>query len=881
MDSKPTKLTPMMEQYMAIKANYQDAILFFRLGDFYEMFFEDAITASKVLEITLTGRNHGQEDKAPMCGVPHHAAEAYIQKLIRAGYKVAICEQVEDVSASKGIVKRDVVQVVTPGTTLSTQTLETYKNNYMMCIYQDLANYGVAYVDLSTGDFYTTKLESYKKIIDEVAKIGPSEIIVNETIMENIELYEFLTNHLNIYVGSGKPWYFDMKRNTQTIKRHFKINHLAGIGLDQHEEAVIASGALLEYLYDTQKNDLLHIGHIQYYATEDYMLLDISTRRNLELIETLRTKERRGTLMWVLDHTKTAMGARRLRQYIEQPLIKINEIQLRHEAVGLLVDDQVLRAEFRELLGPVYDFERLISKLSLGSANGRDMIALKQSLHMLPMIEQVLNNTTGQLFESMVDTFDSLEDIYKTIDDALVEEPPITIREGGLIKDTYHEEVHKLRRASIDGKNWLAELEAREREATGIKNLKVKYNKVFGYHIEVTNSYLSMVPERFERKQTMSNAERYITEELKDMESTILGARDRLMTLEYELFVELRESLIKEIGRIKQTALKIAELDALQSLAEAAFRHDYIQPNMVNEPVINIKEGRHPVIERMIDHDLFIHNDTYLDCEEHRFSIITGPNMAGKSTYMRQVALMVLMAQIGSFIPAKEATIGCVDRIFTRVGASDDLASGQSTFMVEMTEVANILRNATKKSLIILDEIGRGTSTFDGLSIAWAVVEYIVNLKHIGAKTLFATHYHELTELEGLIDGVQNYLIDVQEKGEDIIFLRKIVPGGADKSYGIQVARLAGVPEPVIRRSLEILDALSDSDINKKEHVKHMTPYQVVEPKQLNLFEVAKEDHPVVTTLKDLDINGLTPIEAMNMLNELKNKVNDKANGNK
>lgn len=869
-------LTPMMQQYLEIKANYSDAILFFRLGDFYEMFNEDALTASKILEITLTSRNKGSADQVPMCGVPFHAAENYIDKLIKNGYKVAICEQVEEVGASKGIVKRDVVRVVTPGTTLNLNDIEQHRNNYLMCVYQNFARYGMAYVDITTGDFYATSVSSYQKVIDEVAKIQPSEIVANEVLMTHMSLYEALKSRLNIYVNEGKEWYFDQVKGADTLKRHFKMSHLEGLGLGDDIELTMATGALMSYLYDTQKQELSHIHHIQVYATGDYMLLDIATRRNLELIETMRTKERRGSLMWVLDHTKTAMGARTLRRFIEQPLLDIEAIKQRLDAVEHLFNEQLLRAEYREALIPVYDFERLISKLSLGTANARDLLALKQSLGMLPTIRSLLEHSPGALFEQISHGFDALEDIYEQLDKAIVDEPPMTIREGGIIKESYHEEVHRLRQASVEGKNWLAQLEARERELTGIKNLKVKYNKVFGYHIEVTNSYLEMVPERYQRKQTMSNAERYFTDELKQMEDTILGSKERLMSLEYDLFIELRQTLVSEIVRIKTTAVQVAVVDAIQSLAEAAFKNNYIKPIISEQPVLDIKEGRHPVIEKMIEHDLFIHNDTYLDGHEHRFSIITGPNMAGKSTYMRQVALITLMAQVGSFVPAGSAIIGPVDRIFTRVGASDDLASGQSTFMVEMTEVANILRNASAKSLIILDEIGRGTSTFDGLSIAWAVVEYIANTNHIGAKTLFATHYHELTELEGRIDGVQNYLIDVKEQGDDIIFLRKIIPGGADKSYGIQVAKLAGVPKQVINRSLEILEALNDSDINKKDRVKEVSRY-VPEVSQMNLFDmtepISKEEQEVLDQLRLVNINDLTPIDALNVLNQLKKKV--------
>lgn len=861
-----------MAQYMAIKEQYKDCILFFRLGDFYEMFFEDAVTASRELEITLTAKNCGLEEKAPMCGVPHHSAEGYINKLINKGYKVAIGEQVEDAAVAKGIVKRDVVRVVTPGTNMNLQSLEANRHNYLLCIYQNIAHYGLAYVDITTGDFYVTQVSGYEKVLDELAKIRPSEIICNEVVSGNELLMSAIHTRFKAFVTVKEHYVFDTGRCKEFIMNQLHVKAVEGLGLGEHQEALIASGALIQYLVETQKSQLEHLTHIKYYATEDYMLLDLSTRRNLELVETLREKERRGSLIWVLDKTKTAMGARMLRQYIEQPLVDKEAINHRLDGVEELYDSIMLREELREYLMPIYDIERLMSRISCQTANGRDLQSFKQSIAMIGPIKTLLSNLDSAVFASIHNDMDDLSDLYQWIDEAIDEEPPVTIREGKLIRAGYHDEVDRLRNASRDGKSWLAELESKERERTGIKNLKIKYNKVFGYYLEVTNSYLNLVPEDYMRKQTMSNGERFITPELKEMENTILGAEEKLVALEYELFVTLREKLGENVKRIKETADLLSTIDVLQSLAEAAYKENFNRPTITTDGVIDIKEGRHPVVEKMMDNDRFISNDTYLDESGHRFSIITGPNMAGKSTYMRQVALITLMAQIGSFVPAREASIAICDRIFTRVGASDDLASGQSTFMVEMTEVANILRNGTKNSLIILDEIGRGTSTFDGLSIAWAVVEYIVNIKSIGAKSLFATHYHELTELEGKIEGVQNYCISVKEEGDDIIFLHKIIPGGANNSYGIQVAKLAGVPEPVVARAKMILEELDKADITK--HAESIKVMEVPEPDeviQLNLF--GGDNDAVIQILKNLDVNALTPIEALNQLANLKSKL--------
>ena len=811
------ELTPMMQQYMETKEQYKDCILFYRLGDFYEMFFEDALTASKELEITLTGKNCGQEEKAPMCGVPYHAVEGYLNRLVAKGYKVAICEQVGDPKTTKGIVKREVVRIVTPGTNLDTQALDETKNNYIMCIVYIADRYGVSIADVSTGDYFVTEIPDSMKLLDEIYRFMPSEIICNESYyMSGMDL-EDLKGRLGITIYSLDSWYFDDAICKQKLLDHFQVSSFAGLGLGDYDCGIISAGALLQYLLETQKNTLAHLTHLTPYTTGRYMMLDSSTRRNLELCETLREKQKRGSLLWVLDKTKTAMGARTLRKYIEQPLIEKQGIIERLDAIEELNKNAISREEIREYLSPIYDLERLLTKITYGSANPRDLTAFGNSLEMLPHIRYVMEEFQSDLLQSYKMKLDTLEDITALIRSSIQEEPPLTMKEGGIIRDGYNEEVDTLRRAKSEGKDWLAKLEAQEREKTGIKNLKIKYNKVFGYYLEVTNSFKQLVPEYYTRKQTLANAERYIIPELKELEDLILGAEDKLYALEYELYCDIRNRIAAEVERIQGTAKAIGHLDVLASLAFVAERNQYVRPKINENGVIDIKEGRHPVVEEMIPHSMFISNDTYLDDKKHRISIITGPNMAGKSTYMRQVALIVLMAQIGSFVPAGSANIGLVDRIFTRVGASDDLASGQSTFMVEMTEVANILRNATSKSLLILDEIGRGTSTFDGLSIAWAVVEYISDTKLLGAKTLFATHYHELTQLEGQIHNVNNYCIAVKEKGDEIVFLRKIVQGGADKSYGIQVANLAGVPELVIQRAKEIAEEYKNDSTDRKK----------------------------------------------------------------
>lgn len=878
------ELTPMMQQYMETKNQYKDCILFYRLGDFYEMFFDDAITASKVLEITLTGKNCGLEERAPMCGVPYHSVEGYLNRLVQNGYKVAICEQVEDPKFAKGIVKREVIRVVTPGTNLNTQALDASKNNYIMCIVYIGDLFGIAISDVTTGDYFVTELDSERKLMDEIAKYAPSEIICNESLYVSGVNLEDLKNRLGITIYALDSWYFDDESCKKVLREHFKVTTMEGLGLQDFPCGMIAAGSLLQYLYETQKNSLSHLTGIKSYSTGKYMLLDSSSRRNLELCETLREKQKRGSLLWVLDKTKTAMGARTLRSYVEQPLIDKKEILERLDAVEELKQDAITREELREYMTPIYDLERLISRITYQSANPRDLISFKSSLQMLPHIKCILEDTKSPLLKRLYEELDTLEDLFQLIEAGIEDEPPLAMKEGGIIKAGYNEDVDKLRNAKTEGKTWLAQIEEEEREKTGIKNLRIKFNKVFGYYLEVTNSYKNLVPDYYMRKQTLTNAERYITPQLKELEDMILGAEDKLYALEYELYCAIREHISAEVIRIQKTAKAIAQLDVFASLAYVAERNNYVRPNINEKGVIDIKNGRHPVVEKMIPNDMFIENDTFLDDKKNRISIITGPNMAGKSTYMRQSALIVLLAQIGSFVPAESANIGLVDRIFTRVGASDDLASGQSTFMVEMTEVANILRNATNKSLLILDEIGRGTSTFDGLSIAWAVVEHISNKRLLGAKTLFATHYHELTELEGKLDSVNNYCIAVKEKGDDIVFLRKIVKGGADKSYGIQVAKLAGVPNSVIQRAKEIVNELVDADITTRirevsmhthEPVKRVKKYDEVDLAQISLFDTVKDDD-VLEELKAIDIAHLTPMDALNTLYRLQNKLRNR-----
>ena len=881
-----SQLSPMMRHYMETKKEYPDCILFYRLGDFYEMFFDDALTASKVLEITLTGKECGLPERAPMCGVPYHAVDSYLYRLVQNGYKVAIAEQMEAPKQAKGLVKREVIRVVTPGTITSAQALDETKNNYLMGIVYMDGKYGVSTADITTGEFLVTEVDSGRELFDEINKFSPSEIICNNAFyMSGVDIDE-LKNRYNVAVSALDSHFFGDESCRKILREHFKVGSLSGLGLDDYSTGVIAAGAVMAYMYETQKSTLEHITSITPYCTGQFMIIDTSTRRNLELVETMREKQKRGTLLWVLDKTKTAMGARLLRTWIEQPLIHKEEIIRRQDVVEELNMSYISREELCEYLNPIYDLERLIGRISYKTANPRDLIAFKTSLEMLPHIKRLLGEFRSAVFKELEADLDPLEDLYSLIERAIEDDPPITVRDGGMIKEGFSEEADRLRQAKTEGKDWLAQLESREKEKTGIKNLKIKFNKVFGYYFEVTNSFKSLVPDYFIRKQTLTNAERYTTDELKELEDIIMGAEEKLVSLEYDLFCQVRDEIASQVVRIQKTAKAIAGIDVFCSLSAVASRHNYVKPAINEKGVIQIKNGRHPVVEQMMRDDLFVANDTFLDNGKNRLSVITGPNMAGKSTYMRQVALIVLMAQLGSFVPAQEADIGICDRIFTRVGASDDLASGQSTFMVEMTEVANILRNATKHSLLVLDEIGRGTSTFDGLSIAWAVIEHISNTKLLGAKTLFATHYHELTELEGTIAGVKNYCIAVKEQGDDIVFLRKIVRGGADKSYGIQVAKLAGVPDSVIARAKEIAEELSDNDITSRakeiaqagatvtQHKAVPKPDEV-DMQQLSFFDTVKDDD-IVRELEGLELSTMTPIDALNTLYRLQTKLKNR-----
>lgn len=870
------KYTPMMEQYLKIKEEYKHCLLFFRLGDFYELFFDDAVIAARELEITLTGKDCGQAERAPMCGVPYHSADGYIAKLVEKGYKVAICEQMEDPKKCKTLVKREVIRVVTPGTVLDSSILDEGRNNYIMSLYSDKKGFALSIADVSTGEFLATEFKPDEggRIIDEIARFNPAEIIASE---ENI-VTDNIYNVFGIKAAVYDKWAFDYENAFDGLCDHFKTFNLNGFGFKGNEISIRSSGALLAYLTETQKNNLSHISSIKKYSLEKYMVLDLSSRRNLELTQTIRENGKKGSLLWVLDRTKTAMGARLMRKWLEQPLIDIKEIHKRLDSVEVFKAEVFTREELKEVLNTVYDIERLMSKVVYATANARDLINLKNSFENLPYIKQLLPSFKSDMINEIYSGFDTLEDIYELLKKAVADEPPFTLREGGIIKDGYNDEIDKLRRAKNEGSLWLTELEARERELTGIKNLKVRFNKVFGYYIEVSRSNLSLVPDRYIRKQTLTNGERFITEELKKIEDTILGADEKAVELEYKLFTEIRSAVADEVSRIQKTAVDISVIDVLNSFGEAADKEGYVKPVVNNKGKIEITDGRHPVVEKMSKQS-FIPNDTHLDTGENRLAIITGPNMAGKSTYMRQTALLVLMAQAGSFVPAAKAEIGICDRIFTRVGASDDLATGQSTFMVEMSEVANILNNATSKSLLILDEIGRGTSTFDGLSIAWAVLEQIADKNKIGARTLFATHYHELTELEDKVDGVKNYCISVKEQGDDVIFLRKIIRGGADKSYGIHVAKLAGVPEEVIDRAEYILSALVSSDdygespgrrlIREKKDKEDDGDFYYTQKRspRIDLFVTEFEE-----IFDDINTDKLSPIEAWQLVNEMKDK---------
>lgn len=864
--------SPMMQHYLDTKKDYKDSILFYRLGDFYEMFFDDAILASRELELTLTGKECGQEERAPMCGVPFHAAENYIARLISKGYKVAICEQMEDPKQAKGIVKREVIRVVTPGTVIESNLLDEKKNNYIMSVYKSGIYFGIAVCDVSTGDFRATQIKetnNFSAALDEISRYSPAEIVVNNLMYDTTEEIAKIRERFQIYISKQEDNKFSNNVEELTSKYNVVDESENKIEINDKTLCICAINGLLTYILETQKTNLDHINKIILYNNTKYMCLDINARRNLELTEKLRDKSKKGTLLWVLDKTSTSMGGRRLRRWINDPLLDIEKINKRLNSVKELKDNPILRGDIADLFKKVYDIERLVGKISYGNANARDLISLKNSVKQLPELKKIMSNTESTLLKELYNELDILEDIYNIIDVAIVEEPPISVKEGGIIKKGYNEEIDKLKMATTDGKNWLIQLEANEREKTGIKGLKVGFNKVFGYYIEVTKSNISLVPDRYIRKQTLTNGERYVTEELKKLENELLGAEEKVINLEYNAFCEIREIIEKQLLRIQRTADIVATLDVLNSFAIVAEDMNYCMPIVDNSGIIDIKGGRHPVIEKILPSGEFVDNDTYLDKEDNRFSIITGPNMAGKSTYMRQVALITLMAQCGSFVPATFARLGVVDKIFTRIGASDDLSMGQSTFMVEMMEVATILKEATQNSLVILDEIGRGTSTYDGLSIAWAVAEYMSDKEKCGAKTLFATHYHELIGLEQKIQGVKNYSIAVKEKGEDIIFLRKIVAGGTDESYGVHVAKLAGVPQTVTKRSNEILRTLERKSIlGSKEQEKEN---KKVAEGQLDMYNYKLAE--IAHEIDKIDLNSLTPIDALNTLVKIKDKM--------
>ena len=861
--------SPMMQHYLATKEKYKDCILFYRLGDFYEMFFDDAITASRELELTLTGKDCGQEERAPMCGIPFHAAEIYISRLISKGYKVAICEQLEDPKKAKGIVKRDVIRVVTPGTVIETNMLDDKKNNYIMSIYKNGLYFGMAVCDISTGDFYATQIKqtgNFVKLLDEISRYTPAEIVVNNMIISTTEEIDRIKERFDSYISKIDNEEFESNYEELINNYSIYMEQKEISNIENNELSIIAANGLLQYLNETQKIKLSHINKINLYNITKYMSLDINSRRNLELTEKMRDKTKKGTLLWVLDKTSTSMGGRMLRRWINDPLLDVKEINKRLESVKELKDNPILKDDIIEKLKKVYDIERLIGKISYGNANGRDLISLKNSIGQLPDFKNILSKSSSGLLKELFEEMDELKDIYDLINDSIVDEPPISVKEGNLIKKGYNDQADELKDMTTNGKMWIIKLESKEKELTGIKNLKVGYNKVFGYFIEVTKSYLDQVPDRYIRKQTLTGAERYITEELKELEEKTLGAQEKLIELEYNIFQDIRNKISKEIQRIQKAATIVSILDVIASFATVASDMNYTMPVIDNSGEINIKEGRHPVIEKMLPSGSFVSNDTYLNKETDRLAIITGPNMAGKSTYMRQVALITLMAQIGSFVPAQQARIGVVDKIFTRVGASDDLSMGQSTFMVEMTEVANILKDATSNSLVILDEIGRGTSTYDGLSIAWAVAEYISNKEKCGAKTLFATHYHELTDLENELDGVKNYSVAVKEKGEDIIFLRKIVKGGTDESYGIHVAKLAGVPQEVLKSATEILKNIEKKNVLNNKNVEKQS--KKIVSGQLDMYNYKLAD--IAHELDKVNVNELTPIDALNILVKLK-----------
>ncbi|MCI6914913.1 MAG: DNA mismatch repair protein MutS [Lachnospiraceae bacterium] len=883
-----SKLSPMMQHYLQTREENEGIIVFYRLGDFYEMFFDDAETVSRELEITLTGKDCGLEERAPMCGIPYHAADTYIARLIQKGYKVAICEQVEDPKKAKGLVQRKVIKIITPGTTMTEGTLTEDENNFICSIILRDGKYGIATADISTGQFMVTEVDQASKVLDEITKFEPSEIVTLEgqdLFPEDdlsTETYNMLLQKLNIMVSPVSKSDFELKSSIERIEKQFHTSGVEGLGLKDLDAGIMAAGGLICYLLDTQMSEMEQLNSLKVYYVSKFMVIDSATRRNLELTETMRDKQRVGSLLWVLDHTKTAMGARRLRNFVEMPLMDLKAIEARYDAIDALNRRVMDRDEVMEYMNSIYDLERLMTKISIKTAGPHDLLSFRNSLKYLPFIHNLIHGFGSSIFETMDAEMDDLQDLYHLIDNAISEDAPITIREGGIFRPGFSQEIDDFKEAKIASKDKLNEIEARERENTGIKNLRIKFNRVYGYFFEVTNSFQNLVPDYFIRKQTLTNAERYTTTELQSLSDIILGSEDKLFNLEYEEYCKLRDFLASQTTRVQRTAENIAEIDALCSLSYIAVKYNYIRPSLNQNGVIDIREGRHPVVERMMNSGTFIPNDTVLDSSANRIMIITGPNMAGKSTYMRQTALIALMAQCGSFVPATSANICISDRIFTRVGASDDLAQGQSTFMVEMSEVSNILRNATKNSLIIMDEIGRGTSTFDGLSIAWAVVEYIADPDAVGAKTLFATHYHELTELEGKLSSVNNYCIAIKQTKDSLVFLRKIVPGGADRSYGIEVAELAGLPKPVIDRAKDIANQLAEDDItgnardieaktvHKEEPVKRSKKGEA--EGQMCLFG-STEDMTIVAELKALDLNNMTPVKAMLYLQELKDRL--------
>lgn len=862
------QLSPMMQQYLKIKEENKDSILFFRLGDFYEMFFDDAKLASKELELTLTGRDCGLEERAPMCGVPYHSCESYIARLVQKGYKVAICEQMEDPSKAKNIVKRDIVRVVTPGTVIESSMLDESLNNYICCVYSEGKQIAMCFCDISTGELYVTDFkakEGFEKIKSQLSSYNPRETLIGGDIVKIKELAPFIREKLSTTVEMLPDESFAYITCRDIVRKQFESDYKA---IEDKQIVVSVLGALMTYLKDTQKTGLERINHINLFSENQYMKLDFNTQRNLELTQTMLNKEKRGSLLWVLDKTKTSMGKRLLRSWVEKPLMNVTTIINRQSAVEELVNETVLRLDITAALVGIFDIERIMTKIVYGSANARELRSLCSALEKLPSIKEFLKNCRSTLLKSIYKSLDPLEDIYSLIDSAIVEEPPFSVKEGGMIKRGYNEELDLVSSDMNDSTGLLSKIEEEQRAQTGIPKLRVGYNRVFGYYIEVTNSYKNMVPETYIRKQTLTNCERYITQELKEIEGRILGAKDKAVAMEYKLFDEIRKHVASQLERIERTAKAISNLDVLCSLSNVAADNRYIRPDVNLGDSIILKDSRHPVVEMLLKGAPFVPNDVYLNCSANRVAIITGPNMAGKSTFMRQVALIVLMAQIGSFVPASSAEIGIVDSIFTRVGASDDLASGQSTFMVEMSEVAHIVTNATSKSLLILDEIGRGTSTFDGMSIARSVLEYVTDKKKLGAKTLFATHYHELTAMEDVIEGVNNYNIAVKKHGDDITFLRRIVPGGADDSYGIEVAKLAGLPDKIIERAKEIL---SDLESGKSGDMRP-DPKPKDEPgEQLSLMP--QVDSAIADKLNSVDLNTLTPIEAMNLLYELKNMI--------